>query len=174
MILTLDNLRAGVRWRNKRENWSDLYNEGYYDIYERRANGLTREWWDATVDRLAQWKAFRGRNPPNTKTAIRTRGRRVLNQIAAAHSESPRVFRRAHGLSKTGVAGERAELRRLRRARTGPIGAPCTLADLRDWDKHVGHKRVARLMRAVGLRFVLDRPLFQSSLEDVIGVLFPP
>jgi hypothetical protein len=80
MILTLDNLRAGIRWRQARSSWSDLYNDGYYDIYEKRANGLTAAWWNVTVNRLAQWRAFRGRKPPNTKTAIGRKGRRVLNQ----------------------------------------------------------------------------------------------
>jgi len=85
MILTLDNLRAGIRWRSGRTGWSGLYNEGYYDIYEKRANGLTREWWDVTVDRLAQWTAFRGRKRPNTKAAIRRSGRHVLNEISEAY-----------------------------------------------------------------------------------------
>jgi putative transposase len=33
----------------------------------------------------------------------------------------------------------------------GTYGAPRILADLQDWGQHVGQKRVARLMRAVGL-----------------------
>lgn len=85
MILTIDNLRAGIRWRSGRRNWSSLYNEGYYDIYEKRADGLTHEWWDVTVNRLARWTAFRGQKPPNTKVAICRRGRRILNLVSEAY-----------------------------------------------------------------------------------------
>jgi hypothetical protein len=82
MIITLDNLRAGLPWF--REKWGkELLNADYYEIYEVRSAGVTDPWWTATVDRLIKWKAHRARRPPNTKEAIFAGGVLRLNAIAA-------------------------------------------------------------------------------------------
>ncbi|MCK4578819.1 MAG: hypothetical protein KAU50_08510, partial [Candidatus Marinimicrobia bacterium] len=81
MIITLDNLKIGIHWWQK-GNWPmDIHNSDYYEIYDARVGGITEGWWDATVDRLSQWRAFRGPKPPNTKAEIRTRGRKIVEQL---------------------------------------------------------------------------------------------
>ena len=74
MITTLDNFDAGLTWWCKK-NWAkDFLNEEYAEIYAARAEGITIEWWEATVGRLGQWRAYRGPTTPNTKAEIRARG----------------------------------------------------------------------------------------------------
>jgi hypothetical protein len=87
MIISRDNLKAGIYWWRK-GGWSkDIHNADYYDIYAVRAGGAAAEWWTATVDRLSQWRAYRGRNPPNTKADIFARGAKRLNAIAAQYGK---------------------------------------------------------------------------------------
>jgi hypothetical protein len=87
MIISLDNLNAGLQWWRK-GNWPrDIHNEDYYDIYGARSAGPTEQWWKATVDRLSQWRAFRGPKPPNTKAEISARGRRALPDVASQHAK---------------------------------------------------------------------------------------
>jgi hypothetical protein len=82
MILCLQNLEAGVDWW-KGSGWgADLVNSEYIPIFDAKCNGITAEWWDATVNRLWTWKAIRSRNPPNTVDAIRRRGMDRLSEIA--------------------------------------------------------------------------------------------
>ncbi len=78
MIVNLDNLQAGLKWWRKSDWPKDIHNTAYYDIYGIRAKGPTEIWWDNTVNRLSQWHAYRGPNPPNTKDAITKRGKRYL------------------------------------------------------------------------------------------------
>ena len=82
MIISVDNLKAGLRWWKENNFPSDLLNKEYYEIYEARGDGVTEEWWSATVDRLGRWRAYRGRTPPNTKADILSRGRDVLNELS--------------------------------------------------------------------------------------------
>jgi len=85
MIINLDNLKSGLQWWRKR-NWpQDIHNADYYDIYSARAAGPTEEWWRATVDRLSQWRAYRGPKPPNTKADISARGTRNLVGITSQY-----------------------------------------------------------------------------------------
>jgi hypothetical protein len=58
MIITLDNLKAGIVWF-AREWGGDLINGEYYQIYDAQAAGITADWWAATVDRLHAWRALR-------------------------------------------------------------------------------------------------------------------
>jgi len=81
MILTIDNLRTGLRvWFDSKPKWGkDIINAQYYEIYDGvRSGGVTEQWWTATVDRLSQWRATRG----YTKAAIRGRGSQRLGAIA--------------------------------------------------------------------------------------------
>ncbi len=81
MIITLENLRRGLERRKQIwPNDVDVHNKEYHDIYEARAQGVTKTWWEATVKRLYKWKATRGRGC--TIDLIRERGREQLNQIS--------------------------------------------------------------------------------------------
>jgi hypothetical protein len=83
MITTLDNLDAGLTWWCQ-NNWGkDFLNEEYTAIYAARAEGITIEWWEATLHRLGQWRAYRGPAKPNTKAEIRARGLEKLAQIGS-------------------------------------------------------------------------------------------
>src|SRR5438128_9272691 len=82
MIISVDNLKAGLQWWKENNFPSDLLNKEYYEIYEARGDGVTEEWWSATVDRLGRWRAYRGRTPPNTKADILSRGRDVLSELS--------------------------------------------------------------------------------------------
>jgi hypothetical protein len=85
MIINLDNLKSGLQWWRKRDWPQDIHNADYYDIYNTRAAGPTEEWWRATVDRLSQWRAYRGPKPPNTKADISARGTRNLVGITSQY-----------------------------------------------------------------------------------------
>jgi hypothetical protein len=87
MIISLDNLNAGLRWWRMGGWPGDIHNADYYNIYSVRAAGATEEWWIATVDRLSQWRAYRGRNPPNTKAEIAERGGQRLGAVAAQYAK---------------------------------------------------------------------------------------
>ena len=81
MIITLDNLRAGIDWfRNRWGN--DLLNGEYHDIYNALSGGITDQWWRTTVARLWAWKAIRSPIHPNTKAAIMAAGQQRLPEIA--------------------------------------------------------------------------------------------
>jgi len=83
MIITLDNLAKGIDWWQQRSKWhTDFLNSEYYDIYNDRAAAVTNDWWQRTVGRLSQWRAFRGPIPPNTKDEIDKRGQRILDQVS--------------------------------------------------------------------------------------------
>ena len=53
MIISLNNLRAGIKWWRDKRWGQDFLNVEYYAIYDARSAGATNEWWDATVNRLA-------------------------------------------------------------------------------------------------------------------------
>jgi hypothetical protein len=86
LIINLDNLRGGISfWLSEKKNWGqDFLNGEYLDIYDARANGVTNQWWSATVNRLGKWSAYRGRIKPNTKTEIAEHGTRRL-QVFTQH-----------------------------------------------------------------------------------------
>ena len=67
MIISLGNLNAGLEWWRNGNFPRDIHNADYYDIYSVRAAGDTQQWWTATVERLTQWRAYRGPKAPNTK-----------------------------------------------------------------------------------------------------------
>jgi hypothetical protein len=86
MILTLENLHAGISWWDAR--WDlDLMNADYFAIYEARANGLTESWWSTTVATLSRWQAYRGPKPPNRKEEITKRGLDELTHLASEYSK---------------------------------------------------------------------------------------
>jgi hypothetical protein len=87
MIISLENLQAGLQWWREGDWPRDIHNADYYDIYGTRSAGPTEKWWSATVDRLSQWRAYRGPNPPNTKADIFARGRRNLTNIAGQYAK---------------------------------------------------------------------------------------
>jgi len=87
MIITLDNLRAGLQWWSTR-NWpKDIHNADYYGMYRARAKGPTDAWWDDTVKRLGQWHAYRGPKSPNTCAEIAQKGKLLLPQIAIQYEK---------------------------------------------------------------------------------------
>jgi hypothetical protein len=89
MIISIDNLKDGINWwlRIGSNFPSDIHNADYYEIYKVRTLGVTIDWWKTTVDRLSQWRAYRGRNPPNTKREIYSRGKQILDQIKKQHDK---------------------------------------------------------------------------------------
>lgn len=87
MIISLDNLKSGLQWWRKGDFPQDIHNADYYDIYGLRAEGPTKQWWSTTVDRLGQWRAYRGPKPPNTKADISARGKRNLADIAKQYAK---------------------------------------------------------------------------------------
>ncbi len=87
MIISLSNLRAGLRWWSTGDWPGDIHNADYYDIYGARTAGVTELWWSATVDRLSQWRAYRGRKYPNTKAEITERGSQRLNAVAMQYAK---------------------------------------------------------------------------------------
>jgi hypothetical protein len=92
MIITLDNLRAGIVWFGQK--WgADLINGEYYQIYDAQAGGITADWWAATVDRLSAWHALR---PTLTKAALTAVGGERLYAIATE-------YRRIRETSTTGA-----------------------------------------------------------------------
>jgi hypothetical protein len=94
MIITLDNMEAGLDWWQN-SNWpKDFHNDDYYAIYQTRSSGVTREWWEATVDRLGQWRAYRGGHPPRKKCEITNRGMECLDDLAKEYES---LTRKAHG-----------------------------------------------------------------------------
>jgi hypothetical protein len=86
MIIRLDNLNAGIEWWRKNQWEPDFLNADYDKIYAARNEGVTENWWSATVERLTRWHAFRGPKPPNTKASILQRGKDHLNEIAAQYA----------------------------------------------------------------------------------------
>jgi hypothetical protein len=90
MIISLDNLRAGLVWWRGTSGWGgDIANEDYAQIYSDRDAGITTEWWDKTVSRLGKWRAYRGPKKPNTRLEITERGLRTLEEVA---TESARLL----------------------------------------------------------------------------------
>ena len=83
MITSLDNLAAGIAWWCNRGWGNDFLNGEYPAIYEARAAGVTKQWWEATVNRLGQWQAYRGRTQPNTKVDIHSRGSERLDLLGS-------------------------------------------------------------------------------------------
>ncbi len=82
MILTLNNLDAGLRWWRKNwAKWPDLLNSEYHEIYNAKAFGLTDVWWDKTLDRLSKWRALR----PISKSEMHKRGKDALPKISKAY-----------------------------------------------------------------------------------------
>jgi hypothetical protein len=83
-IVSLDNLRVGLRWGDERGWWKDFANAYYDAIYRERENGVTEQWWSATVDRLSKWRALR---PSFTKAVITARGAGRLSAITGQYRE---------------------------------------------------------------------------------------
>src|ERR1035437_89280 len=83
-IVSLDNLRAGLRWWDEKKWGKDILNADYCAIYDVRFAGVTKEWWTATVDRLCKWKALR---PNSTKAVITARGAGCLSALAGQYGE---------------------------------------------------------------------------------------
>jgi hypothetical protein len=83
MILTLDNLNAGLHVWATGKYPSDMHNAEYHDMYSARSNGITQQWWDATVKRLAQWRAIR----PMSKVVIATKGSQCLSAVGAEYAK---------------------------------------------------------------------------------------
>jgi len=78
MIITLENLRRGLERREQIwPNDVDVRNQEYHDIYDARAQGVTKAWWVATMKRLSKWSA----NRPCPNDLIHNRGMRRLGQI---------------------------------------------------------------------------------------------
>ena len=86
MIITLENLSAGISWWQSDSNWgADLLNSEYEGIYSDRALGITTGWWEECIERLSRWRAFRGPKAPNTKAEIKELGRLVLGRTDAEY-----------------------------------------------------------------------------------------
>jgi hypothetical protein len=83
VITSVKNLKAGMRWWRDNRWEKDFLNGDYYSIYDARSAGTTKEWLAATVNRLGQWRAYRGRTAPNTKAEIHSRGDKRLSSIGA-------------------------------------------------------------------------------------------
>ena len=83
-IVSLDNLRAGLRWWDESGWGKDVVNADYDAIYKVRRDGVTEQWWTSTVDRLSKWRALR---PNFTKAAIAARGAGCLSAIADQYGE---------------------------------------------------------------------------------------
>lgn len=87
MIITIDNIKTGLKWWRE-GNWpQDIHNSDYYEIYGIRAAGPTEKWWTSTVERLGQWHAYRSRKPPNTKVEIHSRGLGCLNELQVQYAQ---------------------------------------------------------------------------------------
>jgi HTH-like domain/Integrase core domain len=93
-----------------------------------------------------------------------------VRAMCCAFGVSPSGFNAWHGREPSARALEDARLtQRIRHyhARSrGAYGAPNTHADLRDEGLRVGKKRVARLMRAEGLRGVCRRKWITTTVRD--------
>lgn len=87
MIISLHNLRVGLKWWHQNGWPSDMHNSDYADLYAQRSTVGTGPWWSKTVDRLWDWKAIRNRTPPNSKADILNRGQSRLGAIAKWHAE---------------------------------------------------------------------------------------
>ncbi|HDY74814.1 MAG TPA: hypothetical protein ENH51_06865, partial [Euryarchaeota archaeon] len=88
MILSIDNIKAGIEWWHHKSNWpADLHNKDYYRYYKIRSAGINENWWNLTVDELSKWRAFRSRYPPNTKDEIKNRGIKVINIVAEGYNK---------------------------------------------------------------------------------------
>ena len=87
MIVSLDNLNAGIEWWRSKDWPKDFLNSDYYDIYRVRDAGVTEQWWTATVGRLGKWHAYRGSIPPNTKADITQRGLQRLNAFTSGYAD---------------------------------------------------------------------------------------
>jgi len=87
MIISIDNLKAGLEWwrdPDRDRRWpQDILNAEYHKMYTARSESPTGDWWNATVDRLGEWRAYRGPKPPNTKAEISARGKQHLTDIAS-------------------------------------------------------------------------------------------
>lgn len=81
MILTSQNLRAGLTWWTQRGWDADLHAATYGLALASRALGLDLAWWSSTVPRLSAWRAFRSRLPPNSKAQIYDLGVAVLDRL---------------------------------------------------------------------------------------------
>jgi hypothetical protein len=84
MIICIENLNVGIGWwLTSTPRWgADIMNSEYKEIYNQRAAGITKDWWEACVTRLWSWMAIRSRNPPNTKNEIKERGLERLEAVA--------------------------------------------------------------------------------------------
>jgi hypothetical protein len=87
MILTLDNLNAGLHAWETGKFPRDIHNSEYCEMYEVRSAGVTQPWWIATVNRLGKWRAYRSPNPPNSKAEITKLGLSRLSDVAAQYAK---------------------------------------------------------------------------------------
>jgi hypothetical protein len=90
MIISLDNLKAGIKWW-RREWGGDFLNAEYDEIYKAREERVTEKWWAAIVERLTLWHAYRGPKAPNTRDEIFQRGKVRLKDISAQYARLARA-----------------------------------------------------------------------------------
>ncbi len=86
MIQSIDNLKAGIRRWHELKFPPDLLNAEYHTMYKSRDAGVTQQWWSSAVDRLGQWRAYRGPSPPNSHYDITQLGLACLPDIAAEYA----------------------------------------------------------------------------------------
>ncbi|MGZ8842516.1 MAG: hypothetical protein ACXW18_02565 [Pyrinomonadaceae bacterium] len=70
MKLSIENLKRGLKWWQEGKWPPDYLNNEYYEIYQDREGGVSKQWLNVTIDRLARWRALRSRRPPNKKEQI--------------------------------------------------------------------------------------------------------
>ncbi|MGW0565415.1 IS3 family transposase, partial [Streptomyces sp. NPDC003016] len=72
----------------------------------------------------------------------------------------------ARAARQTVEAGLAARIRKVHRESDGTYGAPRITAELRDQGEQINHKRVARIMRTIGLEGVRLRRRHRTTLTD--------
>ncbi|MFE9399957.1 IS3 family transposase [Streptomyces flavidovirens] len=72
----------------------------------------------------------------------------------------------ARAARQTVEAGLAARIRKVHRESDGTYGAPRITAELRDQGEQINHKRVARIMRTIGLEGVRLRRWHRTTLTD--------
>ena len=96
-------LQAGIRVFRARKNWPrDFHADLYARQDNRRAAGLTEQWWSETLEDLRRWRALR----PITTIEVRPRGLRVLSRLNEAYNRLPLL-----GVDFGGVAWSDLETR---------------------------------------------------------------
>jgi hypothetical protein len=86
MIISLHNLKVGLKWWHQNGWPPDMHDADYRDLYAQRSTVGSNAWWSKTVDRLWDWSAIRSPTPPNSKPEILSRGQSRLGMIAKWHA----------------------------------------------------------------------------------------